>query len=106
VLSLDRRPACAGPVRRVRPGGGRNLVLDACQIAADPSLDCDANGVLDSCEFAWGDFNLDGAIDGDDLGALLGLWGQINAPYGDLDGDGYIDGNDLGRLLARWGPVD
>ena len=101
----------------------RNLVLDSCQIAADPSLDCDGNGIIDSCdiyygaqdkngngrpdscEFAWGDFNLDGTIDGDDLGALLGLWGQVNPPYGDLDGDGFVDGNDLGRLLGRWGVV-
>jgi hypothetical protein len=101
----------------------RDLVLDSCQIAADPSLDCDGNGIIDSCdiyygaqdkngngrpdscEFAWGDFNLDGTIDGDDLGALLGLWGQVNPPYGDLDGDGFVDGNDLGRLLGRWGVV-
>ncbi|MFM9098236.1 MAG: hypothetical protein ACKOQW_08090 [Phycisphaerales bacterium] len=99
----------------------RNLVLDACQIAADPSLDCDSNGVLDSCdvyygaqdktgngrpdacEFAWGDFNLDGAIDGIDLGALLALWGLVDPPYGDLNGDSYVDGVDLGILLSRWG---
>ena len=101
----------------------RDLVLDSCQISANPSLDCDSNGVLDTCdvyygaqdkngngrpdacEFAWGDFNLDGVIDGIDLGALLSLWGQVDPPYGDLNGDDVVDGIDLGILLSRWGSV-
>lgn len=49
-----------------------------------------------------GDFNEDGVVDGDDLGSLLGAWGDDDA--GDLTGDDITDGNDLGTLLGQWGP--
>lgn len=48
------------------------------------------------------DLNSDGAVDGADLGMLLGNWG--GAGTGDLDGSGLVDGADLGRLLGAWGP--
>jgi len=48
-----------------------------------------------------GDFNLDGVVDGDDLGTLLGEWGGIGA---DLNCDFVTDGNDLGTLLGNWTP--
>ena len=47
------------------------------------------------------DLNLDGAVDGVDLGIMLASWGQGGT--GDLNGDGTIDGVDLGILLANWG---
>jgi len=47
------------------------------------------------------DYNLDGVVDGNDLGTLLGFWGAN--PAGDLTGDGVVDGNDLGSLLGYWG---
>ena len=99
-----------------------NLV-DICEIAANPTLDCNLNnrldtcdiaggaqdkdndGRIDSCELAKGDFNLDGSVNGDDLGALLALWGFSNPPYGDLNQDGIVNGDDLGQLLASWGPL-
>jgi hypothetical protein len=40
-------------------------------------------------------------VNGDDLGILLGDWGQTTGPA-DLNGDGVVDGNDLGELLANW----
>ena len=40
-------------------------------------------------------------VNGDDLGILLGAWGQPNSPA-DLNGDGTVDGIDLGELLANW----
>ncbi len=46
-----------------------------------------------------GDFNLDGIVDGDDLGTLLGEWGSIGA---DLNCDFVTDGDDLGTLLGNW----
>jgi len=49
-----------------------------------------------------GDFNEDGIVDGNDLGTLLGAWGDDDA--GDLTGDDFTDGNDLGTLLGNWGP--
>jgi hypothetical protein len=47
-----------------------------------------------------GDINSDGAVDGFDLGILLGSWGT---PAADLTGDGTTNGFDLGVLLGRWG---
>ncbi len=48
-----------------------------------------------------GDINLDGVVDGADLGKLLADWGP---GYGasDLNLDGKVDGSDLGLLLANW----
>ncbi len=97
-----------------------NGVLDACELASGSAADCDGNGVvdacqiavgaedknangaLDACELLRGDLNLDGFVDGIDLGGLLALWGQSRPPYGDLDQDGVVDGADLGILLSNW----
>ena len=50
-----------------------------------------------------GDLDLDGDVDGADLGALLSEWGQRGWLLdGDLDGDGMVSGGDLGLLLAGW----
>lgn len=51
---------------------------------------------------ALGDLNLDGVVDGADLGALLGSWGPCAGCPADLDGSGAVDGADLGLLLATW----
>ena len=47
------------------------------------------------------DLDCSGAVNGADLGSLLGGWGGPGA--GDLNGDGTTDGADLGVLLANWG---
>lgn len=47
------------------------------------------------------DFNLDGKVDGNDLGFLLGQWGSPG-PDADLNGSGWVDGEDLGILLGQW----
>lgn len=56
--------------------------------------------ISDSCNCV-ADLNLNGVVDGADLGLLLAAWG---GPGGDLNGDGVTDGADLGLLLAAWGP--
>lgn len=48
------------------------------------------------------DFNCDGIVNGDDLGTLLGQWGDCLGCEADLNGDGFVDGNDLGTLLGDW----
>jgi hypothetical protein len=50
------------------------------------------------------DVNLDGAVDGADLGLLLGAWGDCveGCCPADINGDGFIDGADLGLLLGSW----
>jgi formylglycine-generating enzyme required for sulfatase activity len=77
--------------------------LDLCEVALDGAADENGNCTPDACEYAIGDFSLDGAIDGKDLGYLLGAWGTAD-PFADLNRDGAVDGIDLGMLLASWGP--
>ncbi|MBM4112879.1 MAG: hypothetical protein FJ253_05810 [Phycisphaerae bacterium] len=48
------------------------------------------------------DFNCDGVIDGDDLGTLLGQWGDCPGCDADFNDDGTVDGDDLGTLLGAW----
>ena len=76
---------------------------DSCDIEFG-AQDKDADGVLDDCEFARGDFNLDGQVGSADLTVLLSLWGVSNAPFGDLTGDGQIGSADITVLLSNWGP--
>lgn len=58
-----------------------------------------------NCECSTADFNVDGAVDGADLGIMLGAWGSCPSTdpcVGDLSGDGEVDGADLGILLGGW----
>ncbi len=48
-----------------------------------------------------GDINLDGIVNGADLGLLLSVWGTADSS-GDLNGDLFVDGGDLGVLLTNW----
>jgi len=51
------------------------------------------------------DLNMDGFVDGLDLGTLLGSWGTTTTPeLGELNGTPPVDGLDLGALLAEWNP--
>ena len=51
--------------------------------------------------FCPADLNFDGVVNGDDLGALMALWGQATCV--DLSGGPIIDSADLGILLSSWG---
>jgi len=55
-----------------------------------------------SCVASTADLNLDGVVDGNDLGTLLGQWGACPGCSADFNGDGAVDGNDLGTLLGEW----
>jgi hypothetical protein len=48
------------------------------------------------------DLNGDGAVNGDDLGIMLGAWGPCSGCAADLDRNGNVDGDDLGSLLGSW----
>lgn len=55
--------------------------------------------------FAPEDLNMDGYVDGLDLGILLSNWNQSTTPSGgELDGMTPVDGLDLGILLNAWDP--
>ncbi len=47
------------------------------------------------------DLNGDGAVDAQDLAAVLSGW---DGPKGDLNGDGTTNAQDLAELLSAWGP--
>jgi hypothetical protein len=85
-----------------------NGLLDSCEIAAGYSPDANGNGVVDTCESLFlpcpADFNQSATVDGADLGVLLSAWGVSGQPGVDLNSDGRIDGADLGMLLSAWGP--
>jgi hypothetical protein len=51
-----------------------------------------------------GDLNVDGVVNGADLGLMLSSWGPCgtSCPY-DLNADGQINGADLGLVLSAWG---
>ncbi len=51
-----------------------------------------------------GDLNGTGAVDGQDLGMLLGVWGAGSGTAMDINRDGVVNGADLGLLLSAWGP--
>ena len=51
------------------------------------------------------DLNLDGMVNGNDLGLFMSAWGS-SVPDGacaDLDGNGAVNGTDLGLFIAQWG---
>ena len=56
-------------------------------------------------EWAPGDINQDGLVDGLDLSILLGNWGPCTTSTcpADINGDGLVDGLDLSILLGNWG---
>jgi hypothetical protein len=63
--------------------------MDTAAIALTPGRPADLNG--------------DGAVNGDDLGILLGAWGSAPGNPADLNGDGAVNGDDLGIMLGDWG---
>jgi hypothetical protein len=89
------------------PDCNANGMLDSCEIAARYSPDSNHNGVIDTCESlilpCSPDFDQDGEVNGADLGILLSAWGVAGQPGIDLNGDGYVNGADLGIMLSFWG---
>ena len=81
-------------------------ISDACEIASG-APDINHNNTPDTCECI-GDIDVDGTIDGSDLGVLLAYWGPTTSAAAsiacDLNVDGVVNGSDLGILLAYWGP--
>ncbi|MGA1346702.1 MAG: dockerin type I domain-containing protein, partial [Ilumatobacteraceae bacterium] len=79
-----------------------NGIPDMRDIATGTSADADLDGIPDDCGACRADLDRDGAVDGNDLGILLGAWGTA-APAADLDDNGIVNGDDLGILLGAWG---
>jgi hypothetical protein len=63
-------------------------------------IDLGGNTVCDCV----GDLNVDGVVNGADLGLMLSSWGPCGSNCSaDLNGDGVVAGADLGLLLSAWG---
>ena len=84
-------------------------MLDSYDIAQNPALDRNLNGVLDSYEIAQTpalDANGNGIPDSVDLAAanaqVAALTAQLNCA--DLNGDGEVNGADVGLQLINYGP--
>jgi len=88
-------------VWRVTTDCDANGVPDQLQIAVNPNLDADNNGLLDSCPpIGPADLDGNGRVDGADLSLLLGNYN--GSGVGDINHDGIVNGADLGRLLGAW----
>jgi hypothetical protein len=84
-------------------------IVDYGQILQGQLADANTNGIPDICEGPTChdiDLNLNGIVDGGDLGILLAFWGIVSPafPRADINGDGLVNGADLGIVLASWGP--
>jgi alpha-tubulin suppressor-like RCC1 family protein len=85
-----------------------NGLLDSCEIGNGWAVDTNGNGVIDLCESAFvscpADFDQDGFVRSSDLAQLLNAWGPVpGLPGVDLVPDGVVDGSDLAVLLGAWG---
>ncbi|MBM4113467.1 MAG: hypothetical protein FJ253_08895 [Phycisphaerae bacterium] len=88
-------PGFSGPIA---PGTYTFLMQQASPVLTTYSLNFVASSIC------VGDFNRDGEVDGDDLGTLLGSWGDCPGCEADFNSDDMVDGDDLGGLLGFWGP--
>lgn len=86
-------------------GNGRP---DECDVAiGGESVDGDGDGLLDSCERARGDLNLDGAVNALDLTILFDRWERpAEGAYAiyDIVPDGVINARDASVVLSNWDP--
>lgn len=91
-----------------------NGLPDSCDIATSPAVDCNLNGQLDVCEITGGtspDCNQNLVPDSCDLLSGYstdldhdGIPDECGCPP-DMNGDHLVNGADLGIVLAFWGPA-
>lgn len=86
---------------------GANLLtsgapLSAEQMAAYTSLMAALDALNTDMAPCLGDVNLNGAVGGADLAAMLSFWGGPSVA--DLNNDALTDGADLAILIGAWGP--
>jgi hypothetical protein len=101
VANLDSTRVCGNsapsmPQIFVADGGAWNDLSDSCVLD-----DCNACPEDPPCP---ADLNLDGVVNGADLGIALASWGSCKGGCAaDLDASGAVNGADLAILLAAWG---
>ena len=77
---------------------------DAESIVDGPMLDSNDNGVLDTCELALGDLDLNEQIDLSDIALAMLDFGQTEDAPSDLNHDGSVDFMDIALILLEYGP--
>ena len=104
TLTHERCTPFTFKVRVLTPDCNSNGIPDAVEISGGSLADQDQDGIPDSCQCA-GDVEQSGAVDGDDLAAVLTVWGTNGGVYprADTNGDGVVDGADLATVLGSWG---
>jgi len=88
-----------------------NGLLDSCEVALIPSLDTNNNGRLDECEGPGfqapciGDLDQNRFVDSSDVGIVLLNIGYLTMPGDpmDFDANGIIDNGDIGFVLLNTG---
>jgi hypothetical protein len=101
VANLDSTRVCGNsapstPQIFVAAGGAWHDLGASCVVD-----DCDTCPEAPACP---ADLNLDGIVNGADLGIALAWWGDCKGGCAaDLDGSGAVNGADLAILLAAWG---
>jgi hypothetical protein len=88
-----------------------NSLLDVCEIALDPSLDANTDGVIDACQgmgvvfLCPGDLDGGGSVDTADLSLMLMSFGTaMPGDPADLDADGAVNTADISLMLLSFGP--
>ena len=66
----------------------------------------DEDGMIPWCETCGGDLNMDGVVDGLDIGVMLVHWGSENPCYNISKTNRTVGADDLGLLFANWGPCE
>jgi autotransporter-associated beta strand protein len=112
VLDYAAGGAATDPVTTVRGDLASGLIgsttaPSGCTIGYDDN-NATGNGVADAVMLQTalaGDANLDGHVNGTDLGKVLANWGLAGRTWnqGDFNYDGLVNGADLGKVLANWG---
>jgi len=100
VASIDGVPVLTDTVGSI--GNGAAAFFGDASGLANSNTDTawvEVEGVTDCAQ---GDLDCSGAVDGFDLGLLLGAW-NTDACAADLNFDGTVNGGDLGILLGNWG---
>lgn len=99
AFSSDLAPLWNVPITNINQGGP-SLADDGTLVVCGISdIRAYFTPTEPECDFA--DLNCDGAVDGADLGLLLGAW-DTDDEAADLNEDGIVDGGDLGLLLGAW----
>ena len=78
--------------------------LDTCEIADGTLIDSNGDGIPDTCQCP-ADFNGDGDVGVFEILYIVAFWGEYD-PVGDIDGDGAIDTDDLLAVIGSFGPCD